>query len=347
MKSIICIAEDRVSCEPAVKLLLLSLRDQQSKLAIRLFYANAPIAFVEWSKRCPNVRVEETTLKKGMGWNIKPDALLHLLDEGFEEVIWIDSDILVVNNPDVIFAKLDEDVLVAAEDALGEDRDDGDAKRAQLWGLEAGRQVPFGLNSGVLRVTRAHHPLLLRWRELLKDSRYQECQTKPWKQRPPHMLGDQDVLTALLTSKEFSSIPLHFLRRGRDILQFNGVFGYTIPERLKNLAGSGPTFIHSFGDKPWAKDWSTETAAGPLEYFKKMYLDLSPYTISALCYRSQMECETDWMKPHFALSRMLRAVGLGSSAAAGLPLAIVGDSALAVKFFGELGRGRSVRSKPA
>lgn len=46
------------------------------------------------------------------------------------------------------------------------------------------------------------------------------------------MLGDQDVLTALLTSKEFSEIPIHILRKGRQILQFNGIYGYAVAERI-------------------------------------------------------------------------------------------------------------------
>ena len=72
-----------------------------------------------------------------------------------------------------------------------------------------------------------------------------------WRQRPIHMQGDQDVLTALLTSTEFADIPLKMLRRGKDIVQFDGVWGYTTAERLRSLLGDGPTFIHCMGTKPW------------------------------------------------------------------------------------------------
>ncbi len=82
-----------------------------------------------------------------------------------------------------------------------------------------------------------------------------------WYERPVHMLGDQDVLTALLTSSEFSDIPLHMLRRGPDIIQFDGVWGYSIPERITNLLGWGPTFIHAGAAKPWLVKLAIERPA--------------------------------------------------------------------------------------
>ena len=48
-----------------------------------------------------------------------------------------------------------------------------------------------------------------------------------WLKRPIHMQGDQDVLTALLSSTEFAHIPLKTLRRSKHIVQFDGVWGYT------------------------------------------------------------------------------------------------------------------------
>ncbi len=58
------------------------------------------------------------------------------------------------------------------------------------------------------------------------------------------MQGDQDVLTALLTSTEFADIPLKMLRRGKDIVQFDGVWGYTTTERLAEFAWRW-TNVHS------------------------------------------------------------------------------------------------------
>jgi hypothetical protein len=47
--------------------------------------------------------------------------------------------------------------------------------------------------------------------------------------------------------------------------------------------------------------------------------------MSAQRYRNQLECGTEWMDPHYKLSRILRMLGMGHSALAGLPMAIVFD----------------------
>lgn len=243
MKSTICLAEDRKVCEPSLKLLLLSLNMHCSEMAVNLCYPPAEDGFRNWIKKCPQVHLR-TDHSGGQGWNVKPYAIMRLIDEGFDEVIWIDSDVIVRRDITQIFGQLHDDIFVATEDALGDDRDDRNALRARLWGFSVGRVLPFGLNSGVLRVTKNHYRLMARWRELLESNAYQDVQKRRWRERPVHMLGDQDVLTALLTSKEFAEIPIHILRKGKQILQFNGIYGYTVAERIGNLRGQSR--IHSF-----------------------------------------------------------------------------------------------------
>lgn len=338
MKSTICVAEDRRICEVSLKLLLLSLKLHYPEVTVNLRYPAAENGFLSWVKNCPRVRLQTSPLSSGQGWNVKPSAILSLIDEGFDEVIWIDSDVIVIGNIARIFSQLSSDMFVATEDALGDDRDDRNALRARLWGFKVGRVLPFGLNSGVLRVTRAHYGLLTRWRELLQSNTYQESQKRAWKQRPIHMLGDQDVLTALLTSEEFSRIPIQILRRGKQILQFNGVYGYTVAERIGNLMGQNPVFIHSFGGKPWSEKWRPDPSNGLREYIKKVYLDLSPYTLSAAQFKDELACDTEWMEPHYPLSRFLRTVGLGSRELVGLPIAAIMDMARAAKYVSRVTR---------
>ena len=325
MKSTVCLAEDREVCEPALKLLLLSLNMHCSGMAVNLFYPPAKDGFLTWIKKFPQVRVRTDHLTSGCGWNVKPQAIMRMISQGFDEVIWIDSDIIVSRNMLHIFAQLKGNIFVATEDALGDDHDDGNALRARLWRLPVGRVLPFGLNTGVLRVTKEHYRLMERWWKLLQSDEYQDFQKKEWRQRPVHMLGDQDVLTALLTSKEFSEIPIYILRRGKHIVQFNGVWGYTVAERMRKLLGDSPTFVHQFGHKPWSDRW--RPCADLRDYVKKVYLDVSPYTLSAMQFRRELECDTEWMEPHYVLSRILRALGMGKSALAGLPMAIFLDLA--------------------
>jgi len=332
MKSTICLAEDRKICEPCLKLLLLSLNTHCPDATINLFYPPANDEFLTWSKKCPLLHLQNDRLRTGYGWNVKPEAIRRLIDQGFDEVIWIDSDVIVNQNIFPIFAQLKSDILVATEDALGDERDDRNALRARLWSLPVGRVLPFGLNTGVLRVSKDHYRLLERWWTLLQSSEYQHCQKKEWRQRPAHMRGDQDVLTALLTSREFSEIPIHILRKGKDILQFNGVYGYTVAERIINLLGKCPAFIHSFAGKPWSEPWQSEPSTDVTEYIKKVYLDLSPYTLSAMRFRHELGCGTEWMEPHYALSRILRALGMGYPALVGLPMAIFADLTRVAKY---------------
>lgn len=332
MKSTICLAEDREICEPSLKLLLVSLNMLGSRTKINLFYPPAKDEFLRWIKKYPEVHLQPGHLTSGYGWNVKPQAIMRMIDQGYDEVIWIDSDVIVTQNILHIFAQIKSDIVVATEDALGDERDDRGALRARLWGLPIGRVLPFGLNTGVLRVTKENYKLMERWWELLQSSKYQDSQKTNWRNRPVHMLGDQDVLTALLTSKEFSEIPIYILRRGKDILQFNGIYGYTVAERMRGLLGDSPTFIHSFAGKPWLERWRPEQSTDLREYAKKVYLDLSPYTLSAIKFRGELDCDTEWMEPHYVLSRILRALGMGCRELVGFPIAVLMDLARIIKF---------------
>jgi hypothetical protein len=337
MKTTICLAEDREVCEPPLKLLLLSLIRHCSGTAINLFYPPAKDGFLTWLEKYPQVRLQRDPLATGLGWNVKPQAIMHLIDKGFDEVIWIDSDIIINQSMFPILAGLNSATLVATEHTLSEERRDPNGLRARLWGLAVGRVLPFALSSGVVRVTKDHYHLMERWWELLKSKKYQEFQHTAWKQRPVHMLGDQDVLTALLTSKEFSEIPLQILRRGKHILQFDGVYGYTVAERMRNLLGDGPVFIHSGAGKPWSEQWPLKPD-GLREYIKEVYLDLSPYTLSSLRFKHQLGCSTEWMEPHYTLSRFLRLIGMGFPQLVGLPIAVPMDIARIAKYVRRLGR---------
>jgi hypothetical protein len=145
------------------------------------------------------------------------------------------------------------------------------------------------------------------------------------------MQGDQDVLTALLTSTEFAHIPLKMLRRGKDIVQFDGVWGYTTAERVRSLLGDKPTFIHCMGTKPWVAHWKLERRNHLREYLKMVYLDVSPYTLSSVKFRPGLGCDTSWMSAHYKLSAIFRSLANQHPALAGLPMAVSLDIARLMK----------------
>src|SRR5277367_1064344 len=103
MKSTICIAEDRLVCEPALRLLLLSLDLHNAGKTISLFYPVASEEFLQWVRRFAQVRVQTDRLRHGFEWDVKPQAMMLLLEQGFDEAIWIDSDIVVTGDVSRVF----------------------------------------------------------------------------------------------------------------------------------------------------------------------------------------------------------------------------------------------------
>ncbi len=322
---IVCIAEDRASFEVPVKLLLLSLARHCRDLQVKLFYPAASEAFGVWIAGLPQVDLITSPIPGAQGWNVKPQAILSLLESGHDDVLWIDSDIIVTRDFLKEFEILGERTMVATEEALWGNYSDADAWRARRWGMSVGREFPFTINTAVLRMTRSHIPLLREWQRLLESEPYQNAQRLGPDQRPQHMFGDQDVLTAVLASKEFSDIDVKFFRRGADIIQYFGLSGYTCAERLRNLVRGPPKFIHSQVFKPWVKFRRRHAIENTRDFLDSLYLDLSPYTLAATKYAHELTEPCPWMRPQSRLGAFLRAIGLWYAPLVGLPVAALAD----------------------
>ena len=322
-RSVICLVEDRKSCEPAIKLLLLTLKAKCAHVPIVLFYPPADQEFVDWvdSLSFKSISVRARAIPGAYGWNNKPHALLELLNEGNHEAVWIDTDILVTKDITLAFAGLKSDVLVIAEEALLAQNDD-DALRARMWGFPVRRAFPFTLNACVMRVTNQHVPLLERWKELLESPTYRSSQQQPMSLRPLHMFSDLDVITALLCSEEFGTIPVKILRRGKDIIQYYEQTGFTVAERVTCMLKGMPIFIHQQGWKPWIS--GTEGKLKGLRgKFVAAYQDQSPYTVMAISLNPA--AIESWMQPRSRLSSILRTIGFGYAPLTGLPTAVIFD----------------------
>jgi hypothetical protein len=323
---IVCVAEDRTAFEPAIKLLLMSLSRHCGAVEVHLFHPNSSNEFLNWLSKQPQVHHHTAPLPSAHEFNVKPQAMLALLERGHDDIIWIDSDIIINGDISTLFSALDYNTLAITEEALWTPHDDTHAWRAQSWGFEVGRILPFALNSGVVRVTGAHRGLLQRWQDLLGSAVYRDAQRMHWRRRPLHMVSDQDALTALLASGEFAHVPLKILRRGGDIIQYFGPYGYTLRERWSHTFGVRPLFVHSQGpDKPWTSSWRRPTPRYLKQYFHSVYLDVSPYTLIASSYADRMEDDVSWMRAHSLLAAMLRTIGLRQPSLVGLPLAAIAD----------------------
>ena len=339
---IVCIAEDRRGCQTSLKLLLLSISQHSPGLDIELFYPPADAGFRKWLRTHINYGNISLNVKPldGISWNVKPHALLAVFENGHKDILWIDSDIILARDIRPIFNKLDSATMVVTEEALSGNREDKDAQRARLWGFEVGRTLPFVANSSVIRVTGVHVPLLKKWRTLLECEQYRAAQSLRGVEPPMHMFGDQDVLTALLTSRDFSYIPIQFLTRGGGIMQYFGPYGYTLTERIQNILFGLPPFIHSQAWKPWAavgKQGMREQGRSNLRgRFNALYLECSPYSILALRYKNRLEEDSRWMSPTSSLGALFRKLGLGRPSLTGLPLAAVADLYRLGKWFSRI-----------
>jgi hypothetical protein len=280
---IVCIAENQAWCVSGVRLLIASLARHSPDLAVHLFFPNPPAEFQAFLRRYPAVAINRHPLAgEWRSYDIKPTAMRTLLTAGHDDVLWIDSDILVTRGIRPLFADLPAGLIVATEEALCSNHGDADALRTRLWGFAVGRVLGCTVNTGVVRLGADHLPLVAEWARLLGTETYRAAQRLPWDQRSPHLLGDQEVFTALLGSSNFTSFPVRLLWRGIDIVQFFGSTGYTVRERIGHLRRP-PAFIHAQGAKPWARV-AGSSKAGAANRFLRAYADLSPYAAAARAY---------------------------------------------------------------
>jgi hypothetical protein len=227
---------------------------------------------------------------------------LSRLADGPGQVLWWDSDVLASGPFRHLFDAQPADVLVATEDTYWGQEQGGD-QRTRAWGMTPGRRLAATVNTGLLRVSTTHSALLEAWREALRDPSYAAAQRIDMLDRPLHLLGDQEVLTALLGSTRFADVPVHLLRRGVDVAQCFGPAGYRVTERVHGLrTGAGlPPLVHATNPKPWRV--LSESRPGMLRSrslgqaraaYEALHAELSPYTVVARQYRSQL-ADADWL----------------------------------------------------
>jgi hypothetical protein len=280
----ICIHETRLEDEVGVKLLLLSLSAHHPDAQVFVSTSALSGRLNSWIKDHCNSHFIDLGLDQGLTWNVKPALLLALLDSGLDEVIWLDSDLIITQPIARYFSSVPAEALVLAEEYFTI-RNRGIAPRARGWGLNVGRDLPYTPNTCVVRVTQCHRPLLVSWQRLLDRPDYVKLQGESWVGRPFYMMGDQDALGALLGSVDYKDVKISRLRRGRDIAQCFQADGYGPFERVQNFFAKLPPFVHAQGEKPWRSSARDKT-----------YQQLSAYRYAALPYFQQLDLhERDWL----------------------------------------------------
>lgn len=331
------LAEDRLSEEIGLRLAVVSLKRSIPSAAAVVFRPRARREFRTWLRQFQDVTLVDALPPGAYSWNCKPHVLLPQLDAGFDEAIWLDSDVLVARDPSYLFDGLDAEILVGAEEAPTSS-DQGWAVRTADWGLPSGRDEPRTLNSCVLRVTRRHRAILGAWQDLLKRPDYVDWQARPVDERPLAFKGDQDVLNALLGSKTFANVPVRFLRGGVDVIHSGGGPGYSLTLRARGVFRRIPPFLHAIGGKPWVI-FTPEYAAhhrGWYTTYRRMLQETSVYVTRARKLEGAVGEPSPWLRMRSPAGRVVSALGFGHFALRGLPLTMAG--ALAVRI-GRVGRG--------
>ncbi|WP_432544289.1 nucleotide-diphospho-sugar transferase [Kineococcus sp. SYSU DK002] len=330
----IVIAEDRASHRVGVQIAVASIARHCPGADVVLHCPWADERFEEWARDRGVSTLHRSGVPRGAGWNVKPSLLLQHLRAGHDEVVWVDADVLTHRDWRPLLAGVGEDVLVATEETYW-GQAQGGTHRTRAWGLEVGRSMPRTVNTGLVRVTSAHVELLEAWAAMLQEPTYREAQQQDWTRRPLHLLGDQEVLTALLGSAQFAAVPLRLLRQGVEIAQCYGPAGFTPRDRLTAaLPGrSVPPLVHAMGVKPWERRARSGALGKLRSRYEEMHSLTSPYAVLAAAYRDELLADTSWM-PRLPLGRG----GERAASLAELPLATVDHAVRAARRVLGIGR---------
>lgn len=321
-----CLAEDREDCEAGLRLALLSLQRHCHGVPAFVYRPNPTKSFLTWSAGLEHVTIIPRRPDGASEWNCKPQALIPILQAGFDRVVWLDSDILVARDCRELLRPTDHGVLYVAQQPASLP-DQGTRIRTVGWNFEVGREVAFTLNTAVLQVTHEHLQLLRRWAELLATKEYASSQLLPLGTRPLHLASDQDVLNALLGARDYKHIPLRVIRTGQEIVHVGGALAYSTIERLRNVRRR-PFFFHASAGKPWLWlsgeiPWSKASFGG---WYRRLLQEMSAYRMEALSYEDQLGLTTRWLHKRSISGTALRTVAFDNHALSGLPLTMVAET---------------------
>ena len=314
----VVVYEDRPAAFAGVELLARSLAKHAPDTAF-IIYSPTPEPAVRLAE-LPMVQWRETLDLGGRGWSVKPTILLRTLKD-HETALWLDTDIIVAGDLEHLLRRFPREVLVVGQE-FHVNGLHGGRKRAEAHGLHAVRSLPYHVNSGSIRASRRHQPLLEAWSALLASENYQAAQRLPLSIRPATHLGDQDLLWALLISSDFSDIPVDYLRTGIDMLQHCGANGYHLRDRFAVLGGARPAFVHMLGHfKPWSFVEVPSIVRKPSDYLNLVCYELGPFFTAARPYAKALD-SPPWLRRRTWAAILLNVVFFGNTALQGMPLAV-------------------------
>jgi len=300
-------------------------------VSLHLTVPDAPASVRVWAERRPEVVLSTRPPDGVTGWDVKSWLLLQELNDGWQEVLWIDTDMIVTRPITSLLKDFPVESLIVAEEWNRHEA----VPVSEFWGLRSVRPIPV-MNACFLRVTPAHRPLLDRWLELIHEPRYREASTIPFERRPIHLATDGWLMAALLESEDFSQVPLDYIRLGRHIAQCAGSSGYRPHHRLLDLFRGLPPLIHCIGRKPWV---SQHDRGRLYRLLIDLATDVSPYVLASRRVAQDLGISPSWLEARTSIGALLRGLTAYHPGMAGLPLSIL--HAFQMKISQTIGAGRS------
>lgn len=323
-------AEDRAGAEPGIRLAIASLNQHCPNVSVMVFRPNPSESFCRWLEKYPQVRLSADPLPNAWDWNCKPQALLRVLDSGYEEAFWLDSDMLVARSPLPVLQVMNPLTVGIAEEIATAPSFPSDVK-TRGWDLPVGNVFREHFSSALVRVTGCHRPLLNRWMELLSDPRYTGCQPDNNNLKPPHLDTDQELLTALLGASEFSHLGVYLFRNGEGLVHGGGALAHSLSARFRGLRRLKPYFYHAPGSKPWVTLPPKAGHVGRFWVLRRLLQEVSPYVAEAKRYEREIDVPCPWMHWRTPVGTILNLLSLGHPSLRGLPVTMV---AALLKTFG-------------
>jgi hypothetical protein len=311
----VCSYEDRAIGMDSLILMGESLCSVDQAVSLHLTVPDAPASVREWAASRPEVELSTERLPELSGWNIKPSLLLKELDAGWEEALWLDSDMIVSQPISKVVRRYPREALILAEEWT----DAAPLAIAAGWGLKSKRPISV-VNNCFVRVTQAHRQMMERWLAMLHDPRYRAAQAMPYDERPKHFLHDGWPLIALLESEEFAGVEYDFIRRNGEIAQCAGSSGYRPTHRILDVFRGLPALIHGLGRKPWEEP---PAGSGAQRMLFDLATDVSPYVLASRKVAKKVGLNPAWVEARTLPGKVLRGVTNGHPGMAGLPLAIL------------------------
>lgn len=315
----LCTFENRESHLIGSKILALSLEKFCTNFHLTIFLPHDLMDFKIWAdQHCKNVTVREGSFEKS-GWNIKPEVLLKMLEDA-NHAVWIDSDIICVRDLNEMLANIDPMNLVLAQDALPYPKEN---ERTAFFSLSTKRKLEKSINSCFIRVTKSeyHINVLRSWSQLMSTQKYKSNQDSPFAERPDYMIGDQDVLEAVLASEiagSTSELPITYLRSGNELITTIVPEAFSVSQRIRASYLKRPFLIHGQGTQPWvAMHWGRGFLGTPR-------WQLSAYLATVKRIKLYLDDNIDnWTNNRSILTKFCRFVTLGHPYMQGVPLIII------------------------